>query len=1470
MSTRTWTNRLFARKPRTARPVTRPARRPLPARPCLEQLETRLVPTVSTKANFGGMIGASAPDTCGAVGPKSYVETVNHAVSIYDKSGNSIASTDMFSFFQNVGGLTGEAVGDATSCYDEPIGRFIVADLQVTPDGFGGAKAPSYLDICVSTSSNPGTLSSSDWHFYQMPTSEAGGLWSDYPGNFGYNQDALVVTFNMIGSAHSQIDALSQSDLAAHGSTLTVKQFDLNGYSYRPVTMHDSVAGGPMWFVQDGGGFGGGASTINLVRIDGLMGSSASATGFSMGVKTYGSVYAPLNPDNTAITPGPDGVPDTRILKAAEANNTIVACQIVGVGSNEDDARWYELNVSNINSPSVVDQGNVGFGAKTYTTYPGIDINAAGDIGMSVDRSGNDSANDYISVYVTGRTPADAAANPGQMETPVLMRAGDSNDHQGRQGDFSGINVDSDGTFWTANEFCTGGASGTQITHFQIADIGQAWVDGSGVLQVQGSNADDNVFLRPKSGDSSKTEVVNNGTVLGDFPNSSFTSINVNLLAGFDNVTLTDAGGTSGLGFFTAPVTVTGGSGRCILALDDSTSGSANTYTITSNSVSRNGFGGVTFTNVQDLDIADGTGTNTVNVLSTSANLTFDTNGQDSITVGNNGNVQGITGGMYIWGSGSASLSINDSADTTARTVTLSPYDTLTGLAPGVIQWVPTSSATGGVTGLTVDGGSGGNTFTVQGTSNFYHNTILSTGAGNDTVNVEATTGALAIANEGGQDSVYVGSNGSALGGNVQGIHGGVLVGGVGATALTVDDGGDTTARTATLSNAPFFGGFIGGVTGLAPASIVWFPTSSSTGGVTGLAVYGGSGGNTFTVTNTSNFFGSTLLNTGTGNDTVNVEGTTGTLTDYNPGGQDTTVVGSNGLAFGGNVQGINGQVYVYGPGGTILSIDDSGDSTGRTAALYDGAITGLAPANIYWAPTSSSTGGVIGLNVFGSSVASTYNVTATSNFFAYEGLQTGAGNDAVNITATTGGLYLYNLGGTDSVVVGSQAPATTGGTLAAIKGFVYVYGAGATNLTVDDSGDTLARTVTVTSAAVTGLGNPAPIDVAPGVSSLTINGSQGASTYTVRSTQAGTATTVNAGPANDTFLVGDATHPLSGIQGALTLNGGLGTNKVTLTDTAQSGNETYGLSTTAFSGGGMAGVSFSGMKGLTVNAGTGTVALFVTAVAPSLPVTFNGGGIDGLFGPNANNTWAITGTNAGKLTAATLTGTKLGTVAFNKVQYLFGNSVADLFKVSPGKGLSGYIQGGTGIETIDYSLWTTGVTVNLGTNTATNIAQGIYGVENINGGKGNDTLTGDALNNIIRGGGGNDTIVGGGGNDILIGGQVAANISAAGSGRSILIGGKSTVAQTLTGSTQDDIIIGGYTSYDSYSLANDLALLAILGEWTSGDSEATRESKIMGGVGPGGKDKFKLGLTVKGDGTSDTINGNGAEPGDTDWIINT
>src|SRR5262249_8130244 len=121
-------------------------------------------------------------------------------------------------------------------------------------------------------------------------------------------------------------------------------------------------------------------------------------------------------------------------------------------------------------------------------------INAKGDIGLVYQRSGTDSSTDYMSMYMTGRLASDAA---GTMQTPVIVPSGTgtTNNTDGREGDLTGINVDStpvtvtpaptqsapegaapsfslgsfadmEGDFWAAGEFSTtGGAFGTAVGH---------------------------------------------------------------------------------------------------------------------------------------------------------------------------------------------------------------------------------------------------------------------------------------------------------------------------------------------------------------------------------------------------------------------------------------------------------------------------------------------------------------------------------------------------------------------------------------------------------------------------------------------------------------------------------------------------------------------------------------------------------------------------------------------------------------------------------------------------------------------------------------------------------------------------------------------------------------------------------------------------------------------------------------------
>ncbi|HZU38158.1 MAG TPA: hypothetical protein VFA18_19705, partial [Gemmataceae bacterium] len=243
--------------------------------------------------------------------------------------------------------------------------------------------------------------------------------------------------------------------------------------------------------------------------------------------------------------------------------------------------------------------------------------------------------------------------------------------------------------------------------------------------------------------------------------------------------------------------------------------------------------------------------------------------------------------------------------------------------------------------------------------------------------------------------------------------------------------------------------------------------------------------------------------------------------------------------------------------------------------------------------------------------------------------------------------------------------------------------------------------------------------------------------------------------------------------------------------------------------------------------------------------------------GDNQPGTWQITGLDSGTVTYASTAYT------FSHFQQLTGGSAPNSFKISNAKSFAGAINGGTSPRNmLDYSAWSTGVMVNLGTSQATGIAGGVSNFNILLGSKQADQLTGGAGIDIIRGNGGTDIITGGSGNDVLIGGSTGASKITSGGARSILIADKGT-GVTLNGGSAGCILIGGYTTYDTATIANDSALLDILTEWAGSDPYATRIALIRAGVGMG---QFNS-LTVHDTSSGDVLNGLANFPADPDWF---
>jgi uncharacterized repeat protein (TIGR03803 family) len=298
-----------------------------------------------------------------------------------------------------------------------------------------------------------------------------------------------------------------------------------------------------------------------------------------------------------------------------------------------------------------------------------------------------------------------------------------------------------------------------------------------------------------------------------------------------------------------------------------------------------------------------------------------------------------------------------------------------------------------------------------------------------------------------------------------------------------------------------------------------------------------------------------------------------------------------------------------------------------------------------------------------------TFNIFVSVDGGSYSELLHQTADTSASFDGLYGHTYSFYSVATDHAGNVEAAPGTPDATVAisdfenhvlfdAGTGIVRVGGTTASDTIVvarNSSGKNLQVTINGHTVAVPG--NP----LLTAVHQIRIFGRDGGDTVTV--TNLAKTVYVEGGSGADNLIVnGHATANAFNLNGAdLTVNGAL-----------------YSLDT---------------LEKLAVNGGDQNDTFTVSALPDFAAITgalkFNGGAeADTLVGQNEYNTWSITGVGAGAVT----TGAKK--LAFSNFENLTGGSQADDFVFAAGKKISGKINGGAGANVLDYSAYTTAVTV--------------------------------------------------------------------------------------------------------------------------------------------------------------------------------
>ncbi|MEQ9356166.1 beta strand repeat-containing protein, partial [Coleofasciculus chthonoplastes] len=318
------------------------------------------------------------------------------------------------------------------------------------------------------------------------------------------------------------------------------------------------------------------------------------------------------------------------------------------------------------------------------------------------------------------------------------------------------------------------------------------------------------------------------------------------------------------------------------------------------------------------------------------------------------------------------------------------------------------------------------------------------------------------------------------------------------------------------------------------------------------------------------------------------------------------------------------------------------------------------------------------------------------------------------------------NVSGFGSLVTFSSIENLTGGS--ANDTFAFTNNATISG-TIDggDGTDTLdyssnPNPVTVNLAAIGGEN----IEAAIGNTGSTLIGTNTANTWNITANDAGTVngtfsfsdfTNLSGGNANDIFQLNN------GVTFTGTIDGGGGNNTIIASNTPNTWNLTNsnagtinGSNFTAINNltGGSNNDTFSFNDGVTftgnVDGGAGTDTLDYSAYTS--PITVNLAALGGvnieqvtgtanatstLVANNTANNWTITNSNSGTIN---------GTITFNTFSNLTGGSNNDTFQFNENVTLTGTIDGGGGTDTLDYSAYTSPLTVNLAALGGVNIEQ--------------------------------------------------------------------------------------------------------------------------------------------------------------------
>jgi hypothetical protein len=527
-----------------------------------------VAPAPAPTASFAGLDfntwGAGhPPDTNGDVGPLYYIQTINTAIGIYNKTNGVQVAAFTFDTLMSQGNFGNlcdtDNFGDPVVLYDSFEDRWVITDFAFQLDGLQNVVTPPGAFQCVAVSMS-GDPVSGGWNFYSINT--AGGL-GDYP-KLGIWPDGLYMSVNMFDYAASgsfqnvRLYAFNKAQMYAGAPTVKVVSFDLPSDQFTVLPANARVQtgtppSGTPNYATSAGLFLNAVETFKF-HVDWDRIALSSVTGpFDSLTTLWWQQFLRTNLTTTAPTPASDL--DTLYSRTMVQNQysniggveSLWMAQTAGAGnptslvaaSTQSAVRYYQVGVT---GGSVAASATQGFtyspDLSLYRYVPSVAVDRAGDMAIGYSTS-NASTNPAIAY--AGRLAADPVNTITQTEQLLIAGTG-SQSGISRWGDYSAMTLDPNGcTFWFTSEYylTTGFNHQTRIGSFAFPSC--APVGAGGAVSGTVRKASDNSLIPGATVKFGARTATTNGSGAYSFPAvpaGTYPSI-IASFAGFNSSTTT-------------------------------------------------------------------------------------------------------------------------------------------------------------------------------------------------------------------------------------------------------------------------------------------------------------------------------------------------------------------------------------------------------------------------------------------------------------------------------------------------------------------------------------------------------------------------------------------------------------------------------------------------------------------------------------------------------------------------------------------------------------------------------------------------------------------------------------------------------------------------------------------------------------------------------------------------------------------